>query len=597
MVQRLKERLLQTFTGGPRPQERPHSTTLLIPALIFLPGLLLSAVFAATIARQNARDFTAFQREQATALSRNLENRTNIYQEVLMAGAALFEIHGDVSRQEWSQFFTDMKVQERLPSLMGLGYVEAFSAEQLAAHTERVQGEGFADYNVRPATPRPDYTAITYLEPFTAANQRAFGYDMATEAVRRTAMYAARDQAAAVMSAPVALVQTAGTSQQSAPGALMYYPVYTSSTVPSTVEARRAQFRGYIYAVFQPADMVERQLTSKRGGNEKPGVVLADVSAAGTKEFFRSTQAERDATYRQSFPVVGRTWQLTLHDKNAVINRYITPSSTLLLGALSSLAVSATLYTFLKRRLEQAQQTFDQAIQRTKDELLALASHQLRTPASGVKQYVGLLTQGFVGTLSPEQMEIAKKAYQANERQLEIIDQLLYVSKADAGQLHIQPTVTDLTQLVTTVVEDVAETAAAKHIDVVFRRTQPCKVEADPRYVTMIVENLLSNAIKYSHERSRVTLQLRPTRTMVELTVQDRGVGIAQEDLDRLFNKFSRIENPLSRAEGGSGLGLFLSQQLARAHGGQISVSTELAKGSTFVLGLPKRCSQHTAQL
>jgi two-component system sensor histidine kinase SenX3 len=104
----------------------------------------------------------------------------------------------------------------------------------------------------------------------------------------------------------------------------------------------------------------------------------------------------------------------------------------------------------------------------------------------------------------------------------------------------------------------------------------------------MIIENIISNAIKYSYPDSTVTVssKLDPTSFVVKVT--DKGVGISEEDIERIFEKFDRIDNPLSRQEGGSGLGLFLANQLAKGHGGSITVEQNKTKGSTFVVTLPR---------
>lgn len=113
----------------------------------------------------------------------------------------------------------------------------------------------------------------------------------------------------------------------------------------------------------------------------------------------------------------------------------------------------------------------------------------------------------------------------------------------------------------------------------------------------MVVENLISNAIKYSYPKHSVRISLHEDEGRVSLDVKDEGVGIAKEDVHRLFNKFDRIPNPLSYSEGGSGLGLFLARQLALAHGGDIEVESEEDKGSTFTLTLPKNPNISSAKV
>ena len=131
-----------------------------------------------------------------------------------------------------------------------------------------------------------------------------------------------------------------------------------------------------------------------------------------------------------------------------------------ILGVIMGLAISSGIYILLSYRVRRIKRMYESEVQRTKDELLALASHQLRTPASAVKQYLGILTAGIVGDLSADQRSIALKAEEANERQMNIINDLLYVSKADAGQLVIEPRRINLTELVQKGVDACSEQAA-----------------------------------------------------------------------------------------------------------------------------------------
>ena len=169
-----------------------------------------------------------------------------------------------------------------------------------------------------------------------------------------------------------------------------------------------------------------------------------------------------------------------------------------------------------------------------------------------------------------------------------MINDLLYVSKVEAGQLQIDPVPCDLAQITRDVLSHMASQAKQKEITIQFRSAKPRPVVADDRYVTMIVENLVSNAIKYSRRGSKVRITIDSRDDAIRLSVKDSGVGIEMKDQERIFKKFDRVQNPLSHDEGGTGLGLFLARQLARGHGGDIVVDSAIEKGSTFTLILPK---------
>jgi CHASE1-domain containing sensor protein len=145
-------------------------------------------------------------------------------------------------------------VNQYYPGIQGIGFAEYFPGSRLDEHTEAVRADGFPGYSVYPEGYRPAYAAIVFLEPFDRRNQRAFGYDMFSERVRRKAMEQARDTGRFSMSGKVILVQEDGLAVQS--GFLVYLPVYRGHSVPDTVKVRREQLKGYVYSPFRMNDFM-----------------------------------------------------------------------------------------------------------------------------------------------------------------------------------------------------------------------------------------------------------------------------------------------------------------------------------------------------
>jgi len=226
--------------------------------------------------------------------------------------------------------------------------------------------------------------------------------------------------------------------------------------------------------------------------------------------------------------------------------------------------------------------------QNSKDELLSLASHQLRTPTTAVKQYLGMIIEGYIGTLSKEQLRIIKRAYTSNERQIETIDQILYITKANAGRLELQKSYFNLNQIIEESISDLNSVIRERHQKVTFKPAYVnLPIYADRHCVRLVVENLLSNASKYSYSGGRITICTNRKDNTAILSVTDTGVGISSDDKNKLFKKFSRLDNELSVQAGGSGLGLYLGKTLVEMHGGRIRVASEMKKGSTFTVQLP----------
>ncbi len=229
-----------------------------------------------------------------------------------------------------------------------------------------------------------------------------------------------------------------------------------------------------------------------------------------------------------------------------------------------------------------------QTISRTKDEFVAIASHQLRTPATAVKQYLGMVLQGYAGDITPLQQDMLTKAFDSNERQIEIINQILNAARADTGKLVMTIAPFDLSAMIRGVVEEQrAAVGGHEHELVASIPVHPFVFHGDPGYMRMAVENLISNADKYTPPKGKITVTLTFSETAVSIIVADTGVGIHKKDLDKLFEKFSRIHNPLSVKAGGSGVGLYLVSEIVKLHNGTITVNSVPNRGTTFTIHLP----------
>lgn len=146
------------------------------------------------------------------------------YEQVLRGGVGLFRASQSVGRQRWREYVRTLRIDEYYPGIQGIGFSLRIPREKKEAHIRTVRSEGFPHYTIRPDTVRAEYHSIVYLEPFDWRNQRAFGYDMFTEPVRRAAMERSRDTGFPSLSGKVTLVQETETDVQ--PGFLMYLPVY-----------------------------------------------------------------------------------------------------------------------------------------------------------------------------------------------------------------------------------------------------------------------------------------------------------------------------------------------------------------------------------
>jgi PAS domain S-box-containing protein len=230
-----------------------------------------------------------------------------------------------------------------------------------------------------------------------------------------------------------------------------------------------------------------------------------------------------------------------------------------------------------------------EALNHVKDEFVTLASHQLRTPATGIKQFLGLLLEGHAGPLTEQQMQYTQKAYDSNERQIDLVNSLLRTAQVDAGRVSLNKSFVNLPAVIQDVVESLREVFDNRQQHVAIEGNEGMSdIYIDESRIRMVMENLIDNASKYTEPHGRITISLAETKTHVTVTIKDTGVGIGDADIKRVFDKFNRIPNKLSDSVGGTGLGLYWAKKIIALHKGTIKVNSQLDIGTEFIIKLPK---------
>lgn len=245
----------------------------------------------------------------------------------------------------------------------------------------------------------------------------------------------------------------------------------------------------------------------------------------------------------------------------------------------------------LRRANQQlkSQQAELEVLNSAKDEFIAIASHQLRTPATGVKQYLGLIKDGYFGDLSRQQEKIITKAYETNDRQIELVNSLLRVAQIDAGKMVLSLERTELVKVVGSIVDEMTGNFKKRHQEVSIAAPHGAVyVRVDPVRFRMVLENLIDNASKYTPDGGSVTITVNADVSSTNIEITDTGVGIDQLSIAKLFTKFSRLQNEMSDSVSGSGLGLYWVKKIIELHGGEVHVTSKEGVGSKFTITLPK---------
>lgn len=230
----------------------------------------------------------------------------------------------------------------------------------------------------------------------------------------------------------------------------------------------------------------------------------------------------------------------------------------------------------LNRQLEVAS--------RNKSEFLASMSHELRTPLNGILGASELLGQGLFGEMNPKQREYVADIFQSGTHLLRLIEDILSLSRIEAGQIELQPQLLDVGTLMESCVTMVRGMMVAKALTLNLSAPgQSLTVRGDERRLTQVGCNLLSNAIKFSPDHGAIEFRAWPDGSHVVFLVEDRGPGVPLEFRERIFEQFFRV--PTDRE--GTGLGLTLAKQLVELHGGKIWLESQTGSGSSFYFSLP----------
>jgi PAS domain S-box-containing protein len=241
--------------------------------------------------------------------------------------------------------------------------------------------------------------------------------------------------------------------------------------------------------------------------------------------------------------------------------------------------------------LHQANADLAQAA-RAKDEFLANMSHELRTPLNAILGYSEILLDMVYGALNPYQLNALRQVATSGEHLLALITDILDLAKVEAGRLDVQLEAVQIAEVCQASLLFVKEQALKKGLQVDVRmHNHLATIEVDPKRLKQMLVNLLSNAVKFTPAGGWVQLAVvvDAAAGAVRFAVEDNGIGIAPEELPRLFQPFVQLDSSLSRQHEGTGLGLALVRRLAELHGGSVTVESEVGVGSRFTIALPYR--------
>jgi diguanylate cyclase (GGDEF)-like protein/PAS domain S-box-containing protein len=364
-------------------------------------SLLFTILAWQQVASDDFKDAKKLFETRAENLADDISQRMTIYEQVLRGGKGLFEASNEVTRTEWKTYVEQLQLEKNFAGIQGFGYSERIPEAKLQAHLAHVRAEGFPNYKIRPEGLSGERHSIVYLEPFTERNQRAFGFDMYSEPVRRAAMERARDGNQTSLSGKVTLVQENTIEPQA--GVLLYLPHYAKAKPLTTPEHRRQAFLGFIYAPFRMNDLMgnimageEKTMRLEIFDGEKPAAeaLLFDSARNASQALSAPPIFSKDIPIR----VYGQTWLLhftTLPGFAAQMDRR-TPVIILLGGVVISFLIFAITLSFAatRQRAQDMAAELSQAFRAKEEQLRAIHD-------STVDSILTISERGIIETVNP----------------------------------------------------------------------------------------------------------------------------------------------------------------------------------------------------
>ncbi len=352
MILRDRKNVTNSLTSGnySRFQRLSNSLPIAILCITVILTLFLWKMFDNSLRAQSRVVFS----EKASEITNRITKRMHDHEQVLRGAAGLFAVNEFVTRTDWRHYVSALQLDEFHPGILGVGYAKWIPASEKDTTISAIRAEGFPEYYIRPEGNRDVYTSIIYLEPFNWRNQRAFGYDMYSEPIRRGAMDRARDGNCATIAAKIILLQETDKDKQS--GILMYVPVYHQGAPLDTLENRHKSFLGFAYSPIRMNDFVYGTLGKP---SDDMAYAISIVGNGQTDNLMYSSSKDvlpenykPAVTLTKTIQAYGCTWQFSfksLPPYDSQTNRQ--QSYTFLFtGILFSILISCLVFLTLKTK-------------------------------------------------------------------------------------------------------------------------------------------------------------------------------------------------------------------------------------------------------
>ncbi len=578
--------------------------------------------------KQGAQDRFEFR---AGEIQKAIEERLRIYEQQLWSGVGLMYSSEQTDRAAFAKFVETMDIDSNWPGIQGVGFSVPVKPENKQFHINAIRAEGFPGFTIRPEGERKMYSSIIYLEPFDWRNKRAFGYDMWSNEMRRAAMKRARDHGVAATSGIITLVQETKDDVQR--GFLTYVPVYKTKNIPKTIEERRMQFMGWVYAPFRAGDLMKGII-----GTKDPSIEFEvfDGELMNTEALLFDSNSSLHLNEIDHHPDLENTTRLTNQGREWTLylntpKNYLTgseqnqPRFIAAAGAIVDLLLFYVIWSLyfinkraesiaremtveienaklkledtVKERTRELQQARDhledQVTERTErlersnndlEILLYVVTHDLKEPLRSIEYFSSKIGEKYGDKLDKKGKDYVRRAINSTERMRILLDEILTMSRARkiGESSEIIDFCSAAKDAIVRLESIIKESGATIKVD-----NDLPKIKADKLWVTQAIYNLTANAIKFNSDNSPPEVEIvtyepsEQNKGQVGIVVRDRGPGVEEEYRERIFQLFQRA---VDRDVEGTGAGLAIVREIATRHGGNVWVESRYGGGSDFIL-------------
>lgn len=556
---------------------------------------------------RNEEYFTALVDDTQEAL----RTRLALYEQSLRGAVGFVTASDIVTREDWGIYVGKLDISQTLPGIVGIGYVDYVLEQDLPSYLEEIRQDNAANFTNYPETNFTDKFIVRYMAAGDNPNvEEVVGLDNGSEETRRRVSEISRDTGETRISNVIRRQAVNIANSNAPPSFLMLVPVYEGGTIPDSVGARRANIRGWVESPFMAEDLLQDLIEVSR---DQVAFRVYDGTELSPENVIYSNRdeshSEPEFITQTTLEIAGQIWTIQWHS-----TEFFEPPSdpntpiyllcfelfiVLLLALLLQLLVRQNV--LVSQRVRQRTSELNEAKKRAenadamKSDFLANMSHELRTPLNGIIGTADLLMNT---QLTERQYEYSNIIARSGESLLLLINDILDISKIEAGELEINPEPFVLRHMLKDALQPQLSKASQSdtELNVDYNPSVPYGIVGDPLRISQVVINLVGNAIKFADHGSvtvRIDYQnVSAGKVNLRVEVEDSGIGIAPDRIQEIFGKFSQADGKITRKYGGTGLGLAISKNLVELMGGEIGVESEPGQGSTFWFTLPVEVAQ-----